>query len=249
MGGRCVRSWVGFPGISLVFPSGCRGGLSARECRAVWGRRRAVQSAPWRPVWWFAQPFRGVTASLVSTVSAPIGAGVGGIVGDVADMNTITTVSVMVIDQVDVAHADVVAAGHGQRHVVGQDGGHQTGVSDRQCQLRTASSFPLALGAVLGVVSVVASLAECRQVEQAAGLRTLVVHVGHCQDHHGAGVFPQGVVVDPAPFTPVPSTVEPDEPRAQGPVLRLTLLHFLAYGHPGPPLGNLSQRPVQRQNR
>ena len=112
----------GFPVSVWSFPPGVGGGLSARECRAVWGRRRAVQSAPWRPVWWFAQPFRGVTAYLVSTVSAPIGAGVGGIVGDVADMNTITTVSVMVIDQVG-----VVLVEHGD--LVGQHGAHQMGCS------------------------------------------------------------------------------------------------------------------------
>ena len=59
-----------------------------------------------------------------------------------------------------------------------QQAAHQGGVSDRQRQLRTAGPFPPALGAVLSVVAEVAPLAECRQVEQRASLRPLVVHVG-----------------------------------------------------------------------
>ena len=39
---------------------------------------------------------------------------------------------------------------------------HQTGVSDRQRQLRAAGPFPPALGAVLSVVAEVTPLAECR---------------------------------------------------------------------------------------
>ena len=38
--------------------------------------------------------------------------------------------------------------------------------------------------AVLGVVPVVAALAEGRQVQQTRGLGSAVIHVGHGQDHH-----------------------------------------------------------------
>ena len=43
-----------------------------------------------------------------------------------------------------------------------QQAAHQESISDRQLQLRTASPFPPALGAVLGVVAQVAPLAERR---------------------------------------------------------------------------------------
>ena len=47
-------------------------------------------------------------------------------------------------------------------------------------------------------------LAECRQVEQPASLRPLVVHVGGGQNHDRPGVFAEAVVVDPAPLATVP---------------------------------------------
>ena len=81
---------------------------------------------------------------------------------------------------------DQASASHS---VARQQAAYQMGVSDCQRQLRAAGSFPPALGAVLGVVSEVASLAECRQVEQPASLRPLVVHVGGGQNHDRPGIF------------------------------------------------------------
>ena len=116
--------------------------------------------------------------------------------------------------------------------ILGQQAAHQTGVSDRQRQLRAAGPFPLALGAVLSVVAKVTPLAECRQVEQPASPRPLVVHVGGGQNQDCPGVFAEGLVVDPTPLATVPSAIEPYEPRAQRLVLRVSLQHLFAYWHP-----------------
>ena len=75
------------------------------------------------------------------------------------------------------------------------------------------------------VIPIVATLAEGRQVEK-AGVFRLVVQVGNRQHHQGAGNGVGLMILCPAPFTPVPGPVEPDEPATQRPILRITAFHF-----------------------
>ena len=82
------------------------------------------------------------------------------------------------------------------------------------------------------VVSVVATLAEGRQVEK-AGVFRLVVQVGHRQHHDGAGNGVGLMIRRPAPLAPIPGPVEPDEPASQVPILRVTAFHFGTDGHGG----------------
>ena len=75
---------------------------------------------------------------------------------------------------------------------------------------------------VLRVVGVVASLAQRRQVEQAGRFGALVKDVGRGQDHPAAGRGVWLAIDGPAPLTPAPRTVQPNEPAAERPIRRVS---------------------------
>ena len=76
--------------------------------------------------------------------------------------------------------------------VIGSDKRHYVNLPHRQ-PLQVERELARQQLAVLGVVPVVAALAEGSQVQQTRGLGPAVVHVGHGQDHHSRTTRPNHV--------------------------------------------------------
>ena len=75
----------------------------------------------------------------------------------------------------------------------------------------------------LSVMVQVAPLTERREVKQACGLRTLVIHVSRCEHHLRPGDRMRLIVSGAAPFAAIPRPDEPHESGAQLPVGRIAL--------------------------
>lgn len=83
----------------------------------------------------------------------------------------------------------------------------------------------------LGVVGVVALLAQRREVQQARRFRSVVEHMRRGQNHFAARRRVRLAVLGSAPLAAVPRPEEAHEPAAKFPVLRVAGEHFGADGH------------------
>ena len=72
-----------------------------------------------------------------------------------------------------------------------------------------------------GVVAVVAALAQRGEVEEAGGLRAVVVDVGCGQDYFAASERVRAAVAAPAPFAAITGAVKAHEARPKSPVFRV----------------------------
>ena len=83
----------------------------------------------------------------------------------------------------------------------------------------------------LGVVGVVALLAQCREVQQARRFWPVVKHMRSCQNYFAARRRVRLAVLGSAPLAAVPRPNEPHEPAPQFPVCGVACFVLWAYRH------------------
>lgn len=93
------------------------------------------------------------------------------------------------------------------------------------------SSLPSAFAPHLGVVSVVALLAQRREVQQARRFWPVVEHMRRCQNNFATGHRVRLAVLRPAPLAAVPRPEEAHKPAAQFPICRVARSVFWSYRH------------------
>ena len=112
----------------------------------------------------------------------------------------------------------------------------------RESDLPTPRSLAPPLGAVGGVVGVVAFLAERGEVQQARRFGPLVEYVGSGQHHNRAGPGVWLAMFRSAPLAAPTRPDESDKARSRPPVLRIPRPHFRANRHHRASRGSLNSR-------
>jgi len=83
----------------------------------------------------------------------------------------------------------------------------------------------------LGIVPVMAPLAESRQIQKTARFRPVVVNVRGCQDYFRAGYWVRFVISGPAPLASVLGAIKSDKPASELPVCRVSASIFWLNRH------------------
>lgn len=109
----------------------------------------------------------------------------------------------------------------------GYDGGLGARLRRGKQAQHSSSRFPALLDSCstrFRIMSVVASLAQCRQIEQVRCFGTVVEDVRHREDHARSGDRVRFVVLRSTPLAPVACAIEAHKPATQFPVLRVPIL-------------------------
>jgi len=138
------------------------------------------------------------------------------------------------------------------------------GAVDKRYSLELQSMLPAlqfrsllpALAPQLGVVGVVALLAQRRKVKQARRFWPVVEHMSRGQNHFASSGRVRRAVLGSAPLAAVPRSEEAHKPASQLPVSRVSRFHFWSYRHSSSnmalnlaPFGRWTLRPKAAQRR